>query len=148
VDETVVARAEVLRRLAVSPSRLRELTVGYRLMLGALPRTGLTEAQVARLAEILAAEETGRTSQQILSAMEPLDAEISLEERSWQEDQEQFSQADAATWQEALERLSRQQEEESARLLGAIVRLQQEVSQLRRVVEEISSRRARKGGRW
>lgn len=148
MDETVVSRTEALRRLAVSPSRLRELAAAYRPVLGAMPRAGLTEAQVARLAEILEAEANGRTREQLLSALQPLAVDISLADSTWQDDQEHFSDSSLKGWQEALEQLSRQHEEESARLLGAIVHLQQEVSQLRRVVEEISSRRARKGGRW
>jgi hypothetical protein len=145
--EIVVTRTEALRRLAVSPSRLRQLAASYRPLLGALPREGLTEAQVARLSEILTAETKGATKEQILSTLKPLSFEISLAEGTWQDDQERLSDEEPPGWQEAVAALRRQHEEESARLLAAIVHLQQEVSQLRRVLEDLSSRRARKG-RW
>ncbi len=148
MSDLAVPREDALRRLGISPGRLRQLCLTYRPLLGALPRAGLSEAQVARLAEILEAEANGRTASEILAAMEPLVAEISLDTSSWRQDQERLEAAAPADWQSALARLAEQQEEQSGRLLAAIVRLQQEVSQLRRVVEEIGSRRSRKGARW
>lgn len=148
MSEPAVSRAEVLRRLGISPSRLRQLCLTYRPLLGALPRTGLSQAQVVRLAEILEAEASGRDVQQMLSVMEPLEAEISLASSTWLDDQAHADEEPPEDWRTALARLSQQQEEQSARLLAAVVRLQQEVSQLRRVVEEISSRRSRKAPRW
>ncbi len=135
----VLTRQEVCRRMHISPTLLRQMFREHAGVLGPLGSEGIALPTVEKLAQLLELRSRGGSRDRVKVAAE---GSVALEAPS----EESLLQAELRAIAVSLTEAEERRASDRDRLLMALIRTQQEITQLRYDLCEHVSRRGRRAG--